>query len=123
QIDLNRKVTVQVENKKITDVLSLVFKGTNVVYKTNIRQIVWTIKENSEETPIDVNTQGAIQTIRIDGNVTDEKGMPLPGVNILEKNTSNGTQTDFDGNYAIAVSNGNSTLVFSYVGYLTQEIL
>lgn len=123
QIDLNRKVTVQVENKKITDVLSLLFKGTNVVYKTNDRQIILTIKENSNETSIDVNTQGAIQTIRIDGNVTDEKGMPLPGVNILEKNTSNGTQTDFDGNYAIAVNDGNSTLVFSYVGYLTQEIL
>lgn len=123
QIDLNRKVTVQVENKKITDVLSLLFKGTNVVYKTNDRQIILTIKENNDEKPIDVNTQGAIQTIRVDGNVTDEKGMPLPGVNILEKNTSNGTQTDFDGNYAIAVSYGNSTLVFSYVGYLTQEIL
>lgn len=45
----------------------------------------------------------------------------LPGVNVLEKGTSNGTSTDIDGNYSITVSN-NATLVFSFVGYKTQEV-
>ncbi|UKM66468.1 TonB-dependent receptor [Flavobacteriaceae bacterium GSB9] len=123
QIDLNRKVTVQVENKKITDVLSLLFKDTNVVYKTNDRQIILTLKSGKDDKPINANTQGAIQDIQVNGNVTDETGMPLPGVNILEKDTSNGTQTDFDGNYAITVSGNNSVLVFSYIGFATQEII
>lgn len=56
----------------------------------------------------------------VSGNVTDESGQPLPGVNVFVKGTSTGTQTDFDGNYAIGVSAGQ-TLVFSYVGLKTEE--
>lgn len=50
-----------------------------------------------------------------------DDGSPLPGVNILEKGTSNGTVTDGDGNYRITVGSGG-TLVFSFVGYVTQEV-
>ncbi|WP_242085527.1 SusC/RagA family TonB-linked outer membrane protein [Aestuariivivens sediminis] len=57
----------------------------------------------------------------ISGMVTDESGFPLAGANIIEKGTSNGAQTDFDGNYALTVSN-NAVLVVSYIGYLTKEI-
>ncbi|NQX85803.1 MAG: SusC/RagA family TonB-linked outer membrane protein [Flavobacteriaceae bacterium] len=56
----------------------------------------------------------------ISGTVSDESGMPLPGVNIIVKGTTNGTQTDFDGNYSISTSTG-STLTFTYVGYKTVE--
>ncbi|WP_268225614.1 SusC/RagA family TonB-linked outer membrane protein [Sinomicrobium oceani] len=56
----------------------------------------------------------------ITGNVTDETGMPLPGVNIVVKGTTNGTQTDFDGNYTIQASDGE-VLVFTYVGMSTAE--
>jgi len=58
----------------------------------------------------------------ISGTVTDATGMPLPGANVLEKGTANGIQTDFDGNYSIDVSTSTSILVFSFVGYQTQEI-
>ena len=51
----------------------------------------------------------------ITGTVTDQGGIPLPGVNILVEGTTTGTQTDFDGNYAIEASVGQ-TLVFSYIG-------
>ncbi len=47
---------------------------------------------------------------------------PLPGVNIIEKGTSNGTSTDFDGNYSITVSNPNAVLIVSYIGFEAQEI-
>lgn len=56
----------------------------------------------------------------VTGNVTDEAGVPLPGVNILVKGTTTGIQTDFDGNYAIQVSEGQ-VLVFSYIGQRTEE--
>lgn len=63
------------------------------------------------------------QTISIKGTVTtDDIQGPLPGVTIQEKGTSNGTTTDFDGNYTITVNNQNAILVFSYIGYETQEI-
>lgn len=54
----------------------------------------------------------------VSGKVTDESGVPLPGVNVIVEDTNRGTQTDFDGDYTIDVSNGDE-LVFSYVGYLT----
>tara|TARA_R110002051_G_scaffold320565_1_gene406125 strand:- start:9100 stop:12204 length:3105 start_codon:yes stop_codon:yes gene_type:complete len=51
----------------------------------------------------------------ISGNVTDQDGLPLPGVNIVVVGSTNGTQTDFDGNYTIQASTGE-TILFSYVG-------
>jgi len=47
---------------------------------------------------------------------------PLPGVNIIEKGTTNGVTTDFDGNFTITVGD-NATLVFSYIGFKTQELV
>lgn len=52
----------------------------------------------------------------VSGTVSDENGSPLPGVNVVERGTTNGTQTDFDGRYTISVGTGQ-TLVFSYLGY------
>ncbi len=61
-------------------------------------------------------------TIRtVSGTVLDDTGLPLPGVNIIEVGTSNGTQTDFDGNYSIAV-NGGRELTFSYVGFDSKQL-
>lgn len=56
----------------------------------------------------------------VTGNVTDQDDVPLPGVNILVEGTTNGTQSDFDGNYTIQVSEGQ-VLVFSYLGQTTIE--
>lgn len=58
----------------------------------------------------------------ISGQVKDEFGQPFLGVTIVEKGTANGTTTDMDGNYSITVSDANSVLVFSFIGYKTQEI-
>lgn len=58
----------------------------------------------------------------ITGNIKDIDGMGLPGVNIIEKGTSNGTISDLDGNFSITVSDRSAILIFSFVGYITQEI-
>ena len=60
-------------------------------------------------------------TQNVTGLVTDASGTPIAGVNVVEKGTTNGVVTDFDGKYSIAVD-GNAILVFSYVGSNTQEI-
>ncbi len=60
------------------------------------------------------------QETTISGTISDSEG-PLPGVNILEKGTTNGVTTDFDGNYTITVDS-DAVLVFSYIGYQTQEM-
>jgi TonB-linked SusC/RagA family outer membrane protein len=56
----------------------------------------------------------------ISGNITDEGGLPLPGVNVIVKGTSTGTQSDFDGNYSIQ-ANVDQSLTYSYVGYQSTE--
>lgn len=58
----------------------------------------------------------------VSGTVLDTYNMGVPGASIVEKGTTNGTITDFDGNYTLTVSNKNATLVFSFIGYKTQEI-
>lgn len=59
----------------------------------------------------------------ITGTVTDSNsGIPLAGANIIEKGTSNGVSTDFDGNYSINISDQSAVLVVSYVGYTSQEV-
>ena len=59
---------------------------------------------------------------QISGTVTDENGVPLPGATVLVQGTSNGVSTDFDGNYSISASQGD-TLVFSFVGYSSQSVV
>ncbi len=66
----------------------------------------------------DINYQD--DQITVTGTVNDETGQPVPGVNIFEKGTGNGTVTNVDGNYSLAVDPG-STLVFSFVGFRTLE--
>lgn len=63
---------------------------------------------------------GFAQEKTITGTVSDETGFPLPGASVLVKNTANGVSTDFDGKYTIEVEIGQ-ILVFSYVGYSSQE--
>lgn len=62
------------------------------------------------------------QTSTITGKVLDSNGEALIGVNVLEKGTTNGTITDFNGNFTLNLSSSNATLVFSYIGYVSQEI-
>ena len=62
----------------------------------------------------------AQEQILVTGTVTDDSGLPLPGVNVLIKGTTRGVQTDFDGNYSLEASPGE-VLVFSYLGMQTVE--
>ncbi|BFP41652.1 TonB-dependent receptor [Flavobacteriaceae bacterium GF1] len=64
---------------------------------------------------------GAVQAQTVTGTVSDASG-PLPGASVVVKGTTNGTQTDFDGNYTLDGVDSNATLVFSYIGYATQEV-
>ncbi|WP_299434485.1 TonB-dependent receptor [uncultured Aquimarina sp.] len=58
----------------------------------------------------------------VSGIVTGEDGIPVPGVNVIIKGTTNGTSTDFDGNYTVTNVPEDAILVFSYLGFLTQEV-
>lgn len=63
-----------------------------------------------------------LQELRVTGAVRDAAGISLPGVNVLVEGTTIGTVTDASGNYSVNVPSGESVLVFSFIGYLTQEV-
>ncbi len=63
------------------------------------------------------------QQSEVTGTVLDQEGQPLPGANVLEKGTSNGVQTDFDGHFSLGLTERNATLVISYIGFTTKEIV
>ncbi|WP_052739119.1 SusC/RagA family TonB-linked outer membrane protein [Pontibacter korlensis] len=68
-------------------------------------------------------TTGALaQSVTVSGRVVDEGGSALPGVTVLQKGTTNGAATNVDGSYTLNVSGSSPTLIFSYIGYQTQEV-
>ena len=83
--------------------------------ENNVEELEENIESNIREIGLPTGSQ-----ITISGTVLDNSGLPLPGVNIIVENSSNGTQSDFDGNYRINVSVGE-VLVYSYVGFTTLE--
>ena len=91
------------------------FTGNNTIV---VKRKPKSTEDKDKDEALEENIQ-----LQISGNITDENGGLLPGANILEKGTTNGTQSDFDGNFALEVADGNATLVISYIGYTTQEIL
>lgn len=92
------------------------FKGTGINYVMEGNNIVLT-KNNENVVSIQQNNNN----IPIKGTVTDSKGEPIIGANILEKGTTNGTITDMDGNFTLSVP-ADATLTITYVGYQPLSI-
>lgn len=115
-IDVNRKVNVNVEKTPIKDILAQLFDGDNVDYVVYDHQIILTPKDGTR------GLASKLQQIKVTGTVTDANTKePLPGVNIVVSGTTNGTVSDVDGKYTITVPSGDAVLVFSYVGYITEQ--
>lgn len=115
-IDVNRKVSVNVNDKKIEKTLDVIFEGTGVSYALHDRHIMLYPKKMDKQ--LDAN---GVQQNTISGKITDEAGEPLPGVTVLIKGTTNGTVTDFDGTYHLVGVSAQTILHFSFVGMVPQE--
>lgn len=112
-IDFNRRVSVSASEKNILYVLDQVFAGTNVSYTIIDDKIVLAAKKN-----VIVSKDEKV----VNGAVKDQNGEPLIGVSILEKGTNNGVITDLNGSYKITTQTADQILIFSYIGYQTQEV-
>ncbi len=111
-VDVRRIVSVNVQRASLYEVLDQLFLGTNVSYMIKDNKIILVPEEISF---LD-------QNYMVSGRVVDEMGYPLPGVNIFQEGAGNGTISDLDGNYSLYLSSGNATLVFSFLGYLTEKV-
>ena len=110
-VDVTRKVDARFVNANIDEVLKSIFNGTGVKYRILDNQIA--LSPGYVEQP---------QIRDIHGQVTDPAGIPLPGVTVVLKGTTQGTITDSDGNYSLRRIPANATLVFSFVGMKSQEM-
>lgn len=108
------RVSVQAQNLPLSKVLDQLLRPLQVEYKVEAQQIIL-IKQSPAAPRTAVDTE-------VSGTVTDEKGEPLPGVNILVKGTQRGVATDVKGQYRLRVPDENAVLVFSFVGFTPQEI-
>ncbi|MDD7885390.1 TonB-dependent receptor [Flavivirga sp. 57AJ16] len=121
EIDYTKVVTIKAKNEKVSSILERLFANSNIKIEIYEKQIVL---KKEDKAPIDNigNTPLQKQEHTITGTIEDINGQPLPGASILEKGTSNGTQSDFDGNFSITVSDKNAVLIITYLGYSTKEI-
>jgi TonB-linked SusC/RagA family outer membrane protein len=117
RIDANRRVSVDLEDKAITEVLEKLFSDKKVGYTIDDKHIIL-FRAN---VPADLPEGAQQQKRTISGTVKDEQGEPLIGVNVVEKGTANGVVTDMDGKFSIPVSE-NAILTVSYIGYKQEEI-
>ncbi|MBW8334656.1 MAG: TonB-dependent receptor [Prolixibacteraceae bacterium] len=123
QLDANRKVNVEANNDPVEAILNQVFNGTENSYKIYDRQIV-ILSVDTKDLPSNVRTEIEIQQRKgITGTVKDSKGIPLPGVSVVVKGTTTGAITDNNGTFSLNIPDDANTLVFSFIGMKTQEII
>lgn len=115
EIDPSKEVAVTVGSTAIKDILSEIFKGTDVVWNIVDRQIVLSVKSHR-----DGNQAGETRNITVSGVVSDDTGMPLIGAGVLIKGTTSGTTTDIDGYFSLSVPKGK-TVEVSSLGFVNYE--
>src|SRR5690606_942374 len=122
----DEKVNLRARGESLAEVLEKLLVPLHISYSVSGKYIVLARRQEEEiNEQINNSAVGLFQAPPINeirGTVTDENGQGLPGVSILIKGTQRGMITDSDGRFTIDVPNGNGVLVFSYVGYQTQEI-
>jgi TonB-dependent starch-binding outer membrane protein SusC len=127
EVNTRSRVNLNINVPTIDEALSQLFQQTNIGYRINGRQIMLHTKNEIKETGMltesgELSPPAAATEFTIKGSVKTATGEVLPGVSILLKGTTTGTTTNGDGNYQLQLANGNGTLVFSFIGYATQEV-
>ncbi len=113
-VNLKQKVSISASDKLVQDVLNEILKNTELTFTIEGVNIILTRKD---ENMLLVQQQDK----NISGKVVDQNGEPIIGVNVVEKGTTNGVISDLEGSFSLNVAS-NATLVFSYIGYKSQEI-
>ncbi len=118
--DIKGSISTAVPNRtmSVADILLIVAKNASLRFRQvnndiDVKRVPVRAKAEDIQVTLDMT---------ITGKVTDENGQGLPGASVLVKGTALGTVSDLEGNYTLEVPDDATTLVFSYVGYLTEEV-
>ncbi|MVM36821.1 hypothetical protein GO730_02615 [Spirosoma sp. HMF3257] len=122
----SQRMTFTVVNESLGQVLDRLLHPLQIKYKVIKNQIVLSpLTTQADEVRIQYEPDSQTESladVAISGTVTDDKGDALPGVTVVVKGTARGTTTDAQGTYRISVTDVNSVLLFSFVGYNTKEV-
>jgi len=124
-IGSERNVTILAQGESIKTILFKLLSPLGITYEVSGSTIILSRAEKPIIAPLLALKNPILEYIvekTITGFVTDEKNQPMPGVNISIRGTSKGVSSDADGRFSIQVPNNNTVLVFSFVGYQSQEI-
>ena len=117
-IDLSRPVTVSFEEEEVAEAVGQLFDGTAIKYTLIENQIILMPQNRAIS-----NNSNQQKQIVVKGMVVDTQGDPLPGVNVIEKNSpTHGVITGVDGSFSITVDSSDEILIFSFIGFVAQEI-
>jgi TonB-linked SusC/RagA family outer membrane protein len=111
-------INLQKAQRTVEETLNIILQNTSLTFK-QIKKSILIVKKD-EARSVDQSSGVAEHTVT--GTVKDEFNEPLAGVSILLKGTSTGTTTDIDGKFTLVLPNADGVLVFSFIGYLTQEV-
>ena len=113
-----RNITLALDSTRLSDAIDEIFNNS-VEYEALNHQVI--LRPRKRSFLGKVIKAEVLAEVRVTGAVKDEKGEPLPGVNVIAKGTTTGTSTDADGRYALVV-NDDAILIFSFIGYQPQEM-
>ena len=109
--DIDQKVSISEKDKRIDELLEIVLANSGITYRIMDNRLIV------------VSPAALLQQVTVTGTVTDAFGDPLPGVSVRIKGTTQGTATDASGLYSLQIPDENAILVFSFVGFVAQEMV
>ncbi|WP_138475670.1 SusC/RagA family TonB-linked outer membrane protein [Dyadobacter bucti] len=126
-VDVSEKVNVNVRSVSVPKALDEIFRNTDIGYKISGRQVILYKRANLRLDSVSLKThdemlRSGAPVFLVSGKVTTSSGEAIPGVNVLLKGRQSGTTTDLSGSYSIEVPGESAVLIFSYIGFVTQEV-
>jgi TonB-dependent starch-binding outer membrane protein SusC len=118
-ISSNQKITLTQEDKELAVILEKIFVPLHIKYELAGRKIILSNQKVEQSPSKEVSVEAPKNLVK--GKVRDDNGIELPGVSVVLKGTNTGTITDVNGVFELDVTNTSGTLVFSFVGYVSQE--
>ncbi|MCA1761319.1 MAG: carboxypeptidase-like regulatory domain-containing protein, partial [Bacteroidales bacterium] len=123
QVNVERKIDLDITDQTVENILTHIFSEEGIEFQVRNDNLILLKPAGMKFGTIEFLAENGQQQRTVSGTVTDETGQPLPGVTVLIKGTTQGTVTNPDGNYTLVNVPENTTLVFSFVGMLTQEVV
>ena len=118
-VNVYQKTSVDVQGASLSELLNALFSSTDITYTIEDDLILLVKKNQTKSTPVLAVAQ---QGKKISGNITDTDGLPIIGASVVEKNTTNGTISDIDGNFSLVLKGSKGEITVSYIGYITAVV-